>query len=91
MFYFSLGIFTSQTVKPQYLFEIRLKFVYFLGTDDVLVSSDSKSIRVFDKSSDLSGDLQVQGPTVFKSYFGRPEATEKEFTKVDLTFISNPF
>ena len=28
----------------------------------------------------LSGELQIRGPGVFKEYFGRSEATRKEFT-----------
>ena len=52
------------------------------GTDDVLVESTATEMKVLDEKSDLSGDLQVRGPNVFKCYFGRPEATAKEFTKV---------
>lgn len=29
----------------------------------------------------MSGELLVKGPSVFKCYWKKPEATEKEFTK----------
>ena len=30
---------------------------------------------------DAPGMVQIKGPNVFKEYWQRPEATEKEFTK----------
>ena len=32
-------------------------------------------------SKELSGDLQIRGSNVFKCYYGRDEATKKEFTE----------
>ncbi len=49
----------------------------------VLVQGDAISIetsKLNSESSDLSGDLEVRGPNVFKCYYNRPEATSKEFT-----------
>jgi len=49
----------------------------------VLVEGDETSIETIARheSEELNGDLQIKGPNVFKCYYGRPEATEKEFTK----------
>lgn len=33
------------------------------------------------ESRNTPGMLQIKGSTVFKEYFNRPEATQKEFTK----------
>jgi len=58
--------------------------LFVKGTETVLVEGSSKEVTIFDKSGakEFSGDLQIQGPNVFKGYFGRPEATLKEFTSV---------
>jgi acyl-CoA synthetase (AMP-forming)/AMP-acid ligase II len=59
-------------------------FSIVVGTETVLVEGNSKEFTIFDESGakEFSGDLQIQGPNVFKGYFGRPEATLKEFTQV---------
>ena len=48
--------------------------------DKVLVQGDHVSTQVF-TSEECVGDLQIKGPNVFKCYYNRPEATEKEFTQ----------
>lgn len=48
--------------------------------DKVLVQGDHVSTQVF-TSDECVGDLQIKGPNVFKCYYNRPEATEKEFTQ----------
>ena len=48
--------------------------------DKVLVQGDHVSTQVF-TSEECVGDLQIKGPNVFKCYYNRPEATEKEFTR----------
>ena len=50
------------------------------SSGQVLVQGDQVSTKVCDNESDLSGDLQIRGSNVFKCYYGRPEATAKEFT-----------
>ncbi|KAJ8687479.1 hypothetical protein QAD02_023273 [Eretmocerus hayati] len=48
---------------------------------EILVQGNSKSSQVLAKSKDaISGDLQVKGDNVFKSYWKRPEVTKKSFT-----------
>ena len=49
----------------------------------VLVQGDHISTgTVSDSTSkELSGDLQIRGSNVFKCYYGRDEATKKEFTE----------
>lgn len=46
----------------------------------ILVQGDETSTHITSSDNELVGDLQIKGPNVFKSYFGRPEATSKEFT-----------
>ena len=50
----------------------------------VLVQGDDISTSISAKSNDeneeVNGDLQIKGPNVFKCYYGRAEATAKEFT-----------
>ncbi len=50
--------------------------------NQVLVQADHESGKILSKkdNNEPSGDLQIRGPNVFKEYFNRPEATEKEFT-----------
>ena len=62
----------------------RLYYIAVLGSDEVLVHSSAAEAKILNENSDLSGDLQVRGPNVFKCYFGKPEATAKEFTKVKI-------
>ena len=45
--------------------------------DDISTSISAKSD---DENEELNGDLQIKGPNVFKCYYGRAEATAKEFT-----------
>ena len=55
-----------------------------VGSDGkVLVEGDEISIHATALLNDqeLNGDLQIKGPNVFKCYYGRPEATKKEFTE----------
>ena len=49
---------------------------------DVLVEGDHELVKTVKAGSEgnFSGDLQIKGPSVFKEYYGRPEATAKEFT-----------
>merc|ERR550519_2766152 len=49
----------------------------------VFVQGDHISTQTVSHSSseDLSGDLQIRGSNVFKCYYGRDEATKKEFTE----------
>ena len=52
----------------------------------VLVEGDEISIHATElNDQELNGDLQIKGANVFKCYYGRPEATKKEFTE-DLWF-----
>ena len=44
--------------------------------DHISTETDSDST-----SKELSGDLQIRGTNVFKCYYGRDEATKKEFTE----------
>ena len=48
----------------------------------VLVQGDHISTETVSDSTskELSGDLQIRGSNVFKCYYGRDEATKKEFT-----------
>ena len=57
------------------------------GTEnEVLVSGDSdgtklhRDVETTNKVEELVGDLQVKGPSVFRCYYNKPEATKKEFT-----------
>ena len=45
--------------------------------DDISTSISAKSD---DENEEPNGDLQIKGPNVFKCYYGRVEATAKEFT-----------
>ena len=45
----------------------------------VLALADEVSTQAFSK--ECIGDLQIKGPNVFKCYYNRKEATEKEFTE----------
>jgi malonyl-CoA/methylmalonyl-CoA synthetase len=57
----------------------------------VLAEGDSKGTRsLIGKNEKLIGDLLVKGPSVFKEYWGNPEATKKEFTE-DGWFITGFF
>ena len=49
----------------------------------VLVQGDHISTETVSDSTskELSGDLQIRGSNVFKCYYGRDEATKKEFTE----------
>ncbi|KAK3729010.1 hypothetical protein QZH41_011468, partial [Actinostola sp. cb2023] len=49
--------------------------------DQVLVEGDEHSSKVHCNLEDIQGALQVRGPSVFKSYWRRPEATEQSFTR----------
>merc|ERR1712029_27728 len=53
------------------------------GGDEVLVEGHYKGsyrVKATAEKDDLVGDLQVKGPSVFRGYYNRPEATAKEFT-----------
>ena len=57
------------------------------GTEnEVLVSGDSdgtklhRDVETTNAVEELVGDLQVKGPSVFRCYYNKPEATKKEFT-----------
>lgn len=57
------------------------------GTDDqILAEGDCDSTRVHrdietsETPDDIVGDLQVKSPSVFRCYYNKPEATNKEFT-----------
>jgi len=53
------------------------------STGQVLVQGDHISTETVSDSTseELSGDLQIRGSNVFKCYYGRDEATKKEFTE----------
>merc|ERR1712122_224866 len=42
---------------------------------------DGTTILTSEKDKQLTGELQVKGPSVFKRYHNHPKDTEKEFTK----------
>lgn len=44
----------------------------------IMSETDNKDIT---ELRDTPGTLQIKGPTVFKEYWQRPEATKKEFTE----------
>ena len=47
----------------------------------ILVQGDEFSTNISARSDEeVNGDLQIKGSNVFKCYYGRPEATTKEFT-----------
>ena len=48
--------------------------------NQVLVEGGYDGSQVMAKG-DLSGDLQIKGPSVFRCYYNRAEATKKEFTE----------
>ncbi|XP_020902542.1 acyl-CoA synthetase family member 3, mitochondrial [Exaiptasia diaphana] len=48
--------------------------------DQVLVEGDEYGSKVFCQQDNVQGALQVKGPSVFKRYWGRPEATQESFT-----------
>ena len=50
-----------------------------------LVDSDGNAICETDVGEEHSGELQVSGPSVFKEYLGKPEATAKEFVEANGT------
>lgn len=49
-----------------------------IGTFNVVVEGNSHGSRVLNKNH-TSGLLQVQGETVFRKYWRKPEETAKEF------------
>lgn len=50
--------------------------------DRILAESDWQKFKVyFSDKEESSGELQIKGPNVFKTYFGNPEASSKEFTE----------
>jgi len=53
------------------------------GTNHVLAMGDhdGTTILTSEKDKQLTGELQVKGPSVFKRYHNHPKDTEKEFTK----------
>ena len=58
------------------------------ATQSVLCQSSCDEHGVVDnaildasESTHITGELQVRGKNVFREYFGRPEATVKEFTE----------
>ena len=46
----------------------------------IVAQGDRTSTKKF-SSEECVGDLQIKGPNVFKGYYNRKEATEKEFTE----------
>ena len=51
------------------------------GTNNVLVIGNHNGTIVNQQGNqNLTGDLQIKGPNVFKNYFNKAEATRKEFT-----------
>lgn len=49
---------------------------------DVIAVGDAKHMDVkVPKGEKVIGDLLVKGPSVFREYWGNPEATKKEFTE----------
>lgn len=62
---------------------VKLRVVDMTSRDNykLLAESDSHGTRILvDKGEKVIGDLLVKGPSVFKEYWGNPEATKKEFT-----------
>ena len=63
---------------------VEVRVVASGSEDDVLVQGDFKGSKTAKEKSeqgeDVVGDLQVKGPSVFRCYYNRAEATAKEFT-----------
>jgi len=63
---------------------VKLKVVEMNSRTDykVIAEGDSTNTKIYaDKDSKVIGDLLVKGPSVFREYWGNPEATKKEFTE----------
>ena len=61
---------------------VQVRIVKPTNDKEVLVIGDYDGIRVLDApEKQIIGELQVNGPAVFKEYYNKPEATKKEFTK----------
>ena len=62
---------------------VEVRVVASGSEDDVLVQGDFQGSKTAAEKSDqeeVVGDLQVRGPSVFRCYYNRAEATAKEFT-----------
>lgn len=61
--------------------------------EEVIVEGDStgsKVLKTVKQNEQISGDLLVKGPNVFRTYFNKPKATAKVFTS-DNWFITGNF
>ena len=65
---------------------VRARLVKTGTNDQIIAGSDSeestmhRDITVTGTNEDIIGDLQIKGPSVFRCYYNREEATKKEFT-----------
>jgi malonyl-CoA/methylmalonyl-CoA synthetase len=67
---------------------VRMRIVHFLPSPhgakahyDVLAEFDSRSLKTERPEDGVTGELLIKGPNVFRGYWNRPEATDKDFTR----------
>jgi len=72
---------TSADDNKEVLLEAQGEFNKGLWSNDDFIDSSKIKIKAgIPSDSDVIGNLEVKGPTIFKEYWNRPDATKAEFT-----------
>lgn len=74
---FSSCLFTGAVGKPFPTVEVKL----MSADNKMVVQGDSEQISVTSSIKEKVGQLFVKGPSVFKEYWNKPEATQKVFNE----------